>query len=103
RIVDEHVETSELVADAFRRGSDGSLIRHVELERVSIAVDRFGCLISPRIVARTDQDSEVLRGQLLCDLEADPLICPGDQSDRFVLHSNFLFLKCYVANTVPLC
>jgi hypothetical protein len=39
-------------------------------------------------IARTDEDGEVLRGQLLCDLEADPLIGPGDQGDGFILHSH---------------
>jgi hypothetical protein len=29
--------------------------------------------------------------QILCDLETDALISPGDQGDGFVVHSNFLF------------
>jgi hypothetical protein len=28
--------------------------------------------------------------QILRDLKSDPLICPGDQGDRLVLHSNLL-------------
>jgi hypothetical protein len=45
---------------------------------------------SPLEIARTDHDSEVLRGQILCDLEADPLIGTGDQGDGFILHGNLL-------------
>jgi len=33
RIVDEHVQTSEFGADAFRRGVDRGLVRDIELKR----------------------------------------------------------------------
>src|SRR5215472_2354804 len=92
RVVGEHVEPAKLVTDALRRGGDGSLIRYVELEGAGISFDRLGRFLPPRQIARTNQDREVLRSQPLCDLEADPLICSGDQSDGFVLHSSLLFL-----------
>jgi hypothetical protein len=85
--VDEHVEAAKLVADALRCGGDRSLIRHVELERAGVSLDQFGSLVSPREIARTDQDGEVLRGQFFLQSEADPLIGPCDQGDGFVLHN----------------
>jgi hypothetical protein len=86
RVLDEHVEAAKLVADARRRGGDRSLIRHVELERMGVSLDRPGRVLPARQIARTRQDSEVFRSQILCDLKADPLVGPRDQGDRFVLH-----------------
>jgi hypothetical protein len=34
-------------------------------------------------IARTDQDGEVLRDQLLCDLEADPRLAPVTRATGF--------------------
>jgi hypothetical protein len=74
--------------DARRCAVDRSSIRHVDLQRAGVAVDRLGGLLAARQVARTDQDGEILRGQILGDLETDPLIGPGDEGDGFVLHDN---------------
>ena len=53
---------------------------------MGVSVDSLGRFLSPRQVARTDEDGEVFCGQLLCDLQADPLIGPGDQGDALIWH-----------------
>jgi hypothetical protein len=76
RVVDEHVEAAELLADALRRGGDRSLICHVELERAGVSVDRLGRSLAALETARSDQHSEGVRREILCDLKTDSLIGP---------------------------
>jgi hypothetical protein len=90
RVVDEHVEAAKLVADALRRGGDRSLIRHIELERMGVRPNLLGRGLAALEIARPDQHSEAVCREILCDLKTDSLISPGDQGDRFVLHSNLL-------------
>ena len=94
RIVDQHVEAAEFAANPLSRGGDRTAVRHVELQRMGVAVDRTGRFLAARQVARTDQDDEILRRQLLGDLQADPLIGARDQGDAFVLHGRLLPANC---------
>ncbi len=89
-VLDEHVETAKLLANALRRGGDRSLNRHVELERVGVRPDLPGRGLAALEIARPDQHSEAVRGEILCDLKTDSLIRPGDQGDGFILHSDLL-------------
>src|SRR4029077_3676058 len=86
RIVDEHVETAKLLADALRRRGDRSRIRHVELKRPGVRPNLLGRSLAALKIARTDQDCETVCYEILCDLKTDSLIGPGDQGYGFVLH-----------------
>jgi hypothetical protein len=90
RVLDEHVEASEFVANTLRRGGDRGLICHVELERVGVRPNLLGRTLAACEIARPDQHSETVRHEFLCDLKADSLISPGDQGDWFVLHRHLL-------------
>jgi len=60
RTVREHVETAELLPDAFRRGGDRELIRDVELEGAGIRSDAFRGRFPVLKVARPDEHDEAL-------------------------------------------
>src|ERR1700735_3071848 len=47
-------------------------------------------------IARPDQHSEAVCYEILRDLKTASLISPGDQGDRFVLHSNLLIRSSFV-------
>jgi len=58
RVVHEHVETAELVSDAFRSGRDRLRVRDVERERAGVAGDRLGRRLATVEVARSDACTE---------------------------------------------
>ena len=90
RVVHEHVEAADVVANALRRGGDRSLIRDVELEYASLCSDAFRGRLPMRKAARPDQHGESVRREILCDLKTDSFVSPGDQGDGFVRHSDLL-------------
>jgi hypothetical protein len=86
RVVDEHIETAELAADALCRGGDGILIRDVELEGAGIRSDALRGRLPFLEIARPDEHGEAVRREILRDLKTDSFVGPGDQGDGFVLH-----------------
>ena len=90
RVVDKQVEAAKLVADAFCRSGDRSPIRHVELESKCIRPNLPCSGLAAFEIARSNQHREAVCREILCDLKTDSLISPGNQGDRFVLHSNLL-------------
>ena len=94
-VVDEHVETAELVPDALRGGGDGGLIRDVELERAGIRSDALRGRLAMLEVARPDEHGEAVRREILRDLKTDSFVGPGHQGDGFVVHS---YLLCCILN-----
>ena len=90
RIVHEHVETAELIPNAFCRGRDRGLICDVELKGVGIRSDALRRRFPMGKVARPDEHGEAVRRKVLRDLKTDPLVGPGNQGNWFVLHSNLL-------------
>ena len=91
RIVHEHVEAAKLIPDALRRGTNGSLIRDVELEGVGIRSDALRGRLTIFELARPDEHGEAARREILRDLKTDSFVGPGDQGDGFILHRNLLF------------
>jgi hypothetical protein len=53
-VVDEHVETAKLVADALCGVGDRSLVRHVELEHACVRPDLAGRGLTALEIARPD-------------------------------------------------
>ena len=46
--------------------------------------------LAARIVTRADEHSEAAADHVLGDLETDPLVCSGDESDGLVMHGNLV-------------
>jgi hypothetical protein len=78
RVLDEHVEATELFANALRCGGDRGMIGHVELERDGVWPNLLGRDLAPMEIARSDQYSEAMSYEVLRDLKTDSLICPGN-------------------------
>ena len=90
-VVHQHVETAEFVPDALCLGGDGGLIRDVGLEGAGIRSDALRGRLPIFEVARPDEHGEAVRRKILRNSKTDSFVGLGDQSDGFVLHSNFLF------------
>jgi hypothetical protein len=78
RIVDQHVKPAQFLANALRSGGDRPLIRYVELERAGLSFNRSGRSLATLQIARSDQYDKAERRKILCDLQTDSLVCPGD-------------------------
>jgi hypothetical protein len=89
-VVYEHVETTELFPDVLGRSGDRGLIRNVELDGACIRSDALRGGLPMFEVARPDEHCEAMCREVLRDLKTDSFITPGDEGDRFVLHSNLL-------------
>ena len=76
RVIDQHVEPPELLADALGRRVGGGLIGDVELEDSRIALDARRGLPPMLEVARSDEHGEAVRRQILGDLKTDSLLAP---------------------------
>jgi hypothetical protein len=61
------------------------------LEGVGIRPNLPGRGLAVFEVARTNQHSEAMGHEVLCDLKTYSLIRSGDQCDGFVLHRHFSF------------
>ena len=90
RVVDENIEPAELVADPVRGGGDRGLIGDVELDRVRVAVDALCGRLTVGEVARADQHSQAVLGEIRGDRESDPLVGPRDQRNLVVMHRELL-------------
>jgi hypothetical protein len=75
-VVDEHVETAELVLDALCCSGDAGLIRDVELDGSGIRADALRSRLPALEVARPDEDGEAVRREIRRDLKADSLLAP---------------------------
>jgi len=94
RIVDKDVETAKFLSDALCRGSNGGLLRDVELECAGILSDAF-CGILPSFKgARPDQHGKAACCEFLCDLKTDSFVGPGNQGDRLVCFHKTPFFTC---------
>ena len=52
-----------------------------------------GCFMASRQVARSHQDQQAMSNEILGDLQPNFLVGPGDKSDGFVLHDDFMWLS----------
>jgi hypothetical protein len=86
RVIDQHVDPPELVADALGRRVDGGLIGDVEPEDSWIALDARRGPPPMLEVARSDEHDAAVRRQILGDLKTDSPVGSGDQDNWFVLH-----------------
>jgi hypothetical protein len=86
--LNEHVETAELLAYPFRRLGDRRRVRHVELEGVGVRPDLPRRSLASSQIARPHQNGEAVSGEILGDLETDPLVGPSNQGDGLVLHDD---------------
>jgi hypothetical protein len=85
-IVDQDVETSELVMDAIGCRINGNLIRHVELNCKGTRSNLRGCGLTTFGISRPDEHRKAVCHKFLGDLKADSLAGSGNEGNRFLLH-----------------
>ena len=76
RVVNEHVETAELGADALGSGGDRVLIGDVPLEGAGVPSDTFRGRLPSLEVARPDKHGEAVRHEILGDLRTNSFVGP---------------------------
>ena len=84
---------AEFIPDAFGRSSDRGLVGDVELDSASVALDCLRRRLATIEVARSDEDGEIVRSEVLGDLQADAFVGSGDQSDGCGVHDVLLALR----------
>ena len=78
------IEAAEVALDRGDGGSDLAGVDHIDLD--GTGVDAFGAellggLLSLDEVACTDEDGDAEMAELACGVEADALVCTGDEGD----------------------
>jgi hypothetical protein len=77
RVVHEHIETAEFVADSLCCGSDGALIGDIELDGASVVSDTLRRPLAVLEAARPDEDREAVPREVFRDLKSDSFVGPG--------------------------
>ena len=86
RILNQHVEAAELVANALRRRRNRFVISYIQLHSVGIRADTVSRRQTLLEIARSNQNGESVRHEVSRDLQADTLIGAGDECNRFIWH-----------------